>query len=112
MTGRHIRLPGNYLDNMRSRLSMRGAHNKRKLLILQALFERGSLTSRELYQVAGRGCSYASVRANLTRLVRYRYINRLSSHKYTILVKGVRFIYAVRELFPDIYQSSVDEVLS
>lgn len=107
---RHIRIPKNYIDFMSSRLNMTGKRNYRKLLILQAIFEKGHLESRDIYRIAGRGCTYESIRASLTRLVRYRYLNRLEDHKYSLQMKGRRFIYAVKELFPEVFQKSIDEI--
>lgn len=106
----HIRVRKNYLEIMGSRLNLTGKRNWRKLLIFQALFEHGNLTAREIHAKAGRDCSYESIRAALTRLVKYRYISRLPEHKYSIRHKGKRFIYAVRELHPDVCDKSIDEV--
>ncbi len=91
----------NYLEYMRSRVSFRGKHNRRKSLIFLAISHSSSgLTSRQVYNIIG-DCSYSALRSSLSRLLKLKYITVNYSRgagRYHLLVKGKRFLLAARSL--------------
>lgn len=104
MSGRSLTLPhGNYIEYMSRRLSFKGAHNRRKLAVLWILLDRGRLTAQEVYNLVGFDCSYSCIRSTLSRLVKYQYISRVKDNRYSLLVKGTRFIYAAQQINPQVY---------
>lgn len=112
MGSKYVKLPPGYLDRMAGKtlIEAKGKFNKRKLLILWYLLDYRKLGSRQLHNKAGKGSSYASTRATLSRLTKYKYIAAHPDHQYTILSKGVRFIYAVKQLHPDIYNELITNI--
>jgi hypothetical protein len=107
--GYNVSIPSNYLALMRSRLHINNKFNARKLRILLTLAMRGKSDSLHIWYLAGAGVSYSSIRASLHHLVELDYISHLSSGRYSILAKGLCFLYAVKELQPDIYKAAFQE---
>lgn len=94
----------NYLALMRVRLKVNGRFNVRKLMILAALLKHGNLPARRIWGIAGSPASYSSMRATLSRLVKYKYISSHKDGSYSLVAKGFRFLFAVKELYPEVYQ--------
>lgn len=106
---RHIAIKPNYVSYCSSFVRFEGKHNFRKLAVLLLVNRLGSTTSSELFYTCIAGCTrlgqdslactYACIKVTLTRLVRYKYLSRRNS-TYTLLVKGLRFIYLGTKLAP------------
>lgn len=103
MSKRSFKVYDNYLDFMRVNVSFNGLSNRRKSLILWALFHSKGLTARQLYWTIG-DCSYGALRFSIHRLLLKKHIGVLvyspSAWVYSIRVKGCRFLYASSHLAP------------
>lgn len=83
----------NYIEYCQAHISFKGTHNKRKFMVLWALWQFGELRYKSIHLIAGYDTTLASIKVALTRLVKYGYLVRTPRGRYKLLTKGLRFFY-------------------